>query len=144
MQNINWISLVISTLMPTIIGIIYYNPKLFGTAWRNSLGMTEKELRPKNMAVTMVVSIILSAMLSLVLLQFNNMPGQEGQFDTFGHGAWHGLILGVFIAVPVLVLNGMYEAKKWKTLLINIVYWLILLALMGGVMDEMNHWTNEI
>lgn len=142
MENVNWLSMVISTLIPTIIGFIYYNPKVVGTAWMNSLGFTEEDLKGGNMAVMMVVSLVLAFLISFFLLNFNNGPGQEGEFDTFKHGAFHGVFIGVVMAIPVLVTNGMFERKTAKNLVINAIYWLITLALMGGVLDAMNHWPN--
>jgi hypothetical protein len=84
----------------------------------------------------------MSFILAFFLTNFNNSLGQEGEFDTFGHGAFHGLVLSLFIIMPVLVTGGMYELKKFKTIAINLVYWIITLALMGGVVDVMNHWPN--
>ena len=75
-------------------------------------------------------------------MNFNNTIGQEGEFDNFGHGAFHGIVVSLFIIMPVLIMGGMYELKKFKTLAINLVYWIITLALMGGVVDAMNHWPN--
>jgi hypothetical protein len=46
--------------------------------------------------------------------------------------------------MPVLVTNGMFELRNFKNLAINVVYWIITLALMGGVVDVMNHWPNEM
>ncbi len=141
MEGVNWLSLVISTLIPTIIGFIYYHPKVFGNAWMQSLGKTAEELKPNNMAVMMVVALILSLLLSFFLLGFNNGEGQEGEFDTFKHGAFHGVFLAIMVAIPVLVTNGLFEKKNWKNAVINSVYWIITITLMGGVLDAMNSIT---
>lgn len=138
MEGVNWLSIVICTLIPTIVGFIYYNPKVFGKAWMDSLGMTEEQLRPNNMAVMMIISLVLSLFLTFFLLGFNNGEGQEGEFDNFGHGAFHGAFLAIMVALPVLITNGMYEKKSWKNALINAVYWVITITLMGGVIDAMN------
>jgi len=141
MEGVNWLSIVIATLIPTVMGFIYYNPKVFGNAWMQSLGKTEEELKPDNMAVIMIVSLILSLLLSFFLLGFNNGEGQEGEFDTFKHGAFHGAFLAIMVAIPVLVTNGLFEKKSWKNALINSVYWIITITLMGGVLDAMNSIT---
>jgi len=143
MEEINWLSMIIATLIPMIVGFIYYNPKVVGTAWMNSLGITEEHMKNGNMPVIFGVSLVMSFFLSFFLLNFNNSLGQEGQFDTFGHGAWHGAFVGIVIAMPVLVTNGLFELKNFKNLAINTVYWIISLALMGGVLDAMNHWPNS-
>jgi Protein of unknown function (DUF1761) len=142
MENLNWLSMIIATLIPLIIGFIYYNPKVLGTVWMKSLGLSEEDLKKGNMAVTFGVSLIMSFLIAFFLVNFNNSPGQEGEFDNFGHGAWHGVFIGVVVAMPVLVTNGLFELKNFKNLVLNVTYWLITLGLMGGVLDAMNHWPN--
>ena len=142
MENVNWLSMIIATLLPMIVGFIYYHPKVAGTVWMKSLGLTEEDLNKGNMPVIFGVSLVMSFLLAFFLINFNNSPGQEGEFDTFGHGVWHGVFVGIIIATPVLVTNGLFERKNAKNLLINVIYWVITLGLMGGVLDAMNHWPN--
>lgn len=143
MENTNWLSLVLSALVPMVVGFIYYHKAVFGKAWMDSIGMTEEKAKQANMGLTFGISLVMALILSFFLLGFNNSPGQEGQFDTFGHGAFHGVILAVFIVIPVFITNGLFEQKSWKNIFINIFYWVITLALIGGIVDVMNHWPNE-
>ena len=83
-------------------------------------------------------------MMSMFLLINVDGPGQEGQYDSFKHGMAHGVILAVMIAVPVLVTNGLFERKNFKNLAINALYWIITFALMGGVIDALNHWPADM
>ena len=108
-----------------------------------SLGLTEEDLKKGNMAVIFGVSLLMSFLLSMFLLVNVDGPGQEGQFDSFKHGALHGTLLGFMVAMPVLVTNGLFERKNFKNLSINTLYWVITIALMGGVIDALNHWPNE-
>lgn len=51
----------------------------------------------------------------------------------FKHGAFHGaFIAGLFISVPVIGTNALFERKGFKYIAINAGYWIITLALMGG------------
>ncbi|RZV64301.1 MAG: DUF1761 domain-containing protein [Flavobacteriaceae bacterium] len=142
MENVNWISMVIATFIPMVVGFVYYNPKVFGNAWMKSLGITEEDIKKQNMVKTYGIAIVMSFILAFFLLNFNNSPGQEGEFDTFKHGAFHGLFLTIVVAMPILMTNGLFELKNLKNIFINIGYWLITLVLMGGVLDAMNHWPN--
>ena len=142
MESVNWASMAIATIIPMVVGFIYYNPKVFGNVWMKSLGITEEDIKKQNMAKTYGIAIVMSFILSYFLMNFNNSPGQEGEFDTFQHGAFHGLVLTIFIAMPILMTNGLFELKNLKNIFINIGYWLITLVLMGGVLDAMNHWPN--
>ena len=143
MPQPNWLAIVLASLIPMIIGFIYYHKSVFGKAWMNSLGLTDEDLKGGNMAVIFGVSLLMSFLLSQYLLVNVDGAMQEGQFDSFKHGAFHGTLLGVMVAMPVLVTNGLFERKNFKNLAINTIYWVLTLALMGGVIDALNHWPNE-
>lgn len=51
----------------------------------------------------------------------------------FGHGAFHGLLFALFFVGPVFWVNGLFERKSWKYMLIHTGYWALCLTLMGGV-----------
>lgn len=139
MENLNILSLIISTLIPMIVGFIYYHKALFGNAWLASIGKTEEELKEGNMLVMMGVSLLLSFFLSLFLFINVNGLGQDTPaFNTFKHGAFHGILLAILVGLPVLITNSLFEGRNWKNIGINALYWMITLALMGGVMDAMN------
>ena len=142
MENINWLSMVIAVLTPMIVGSIYYHKALFGKAWMDSIGMTEEKAKEANMAVVFGLSLVMSFLIAFFLLNFNNGSGQEGEFDTFKHGVFHGVFLVIVLVGPIFVTNGLFEQKSWKNILINIGYWAITLGLMGGLLDAMNHWTS--
>jgi len=56
----------------------------------------------------------------------------------FSHGATHGfLIAGIFVAVPVLVTDALFERRSFKFIMIKIGFWLISLSLMGGIIASM-------
>ena len=60
----------------------------------------------------------------------------EGKFRTFKHGALHGTMAGIFIALPILGTNALFERKGWKYILINTGYWTVTLAIMGGIICQ--------
>ncbi len=139
MQSINWLSVLLASLVPIALGFIWYHEKVFGKAWMDSLGMTREDAKKTNMALVFTTTFILSVLIAWYLLYDVDGPGQEGTFDSFGHGALHGFLLGFLVAAPVLMINGVFERKKWKILLINSGYWILSLVLMGGILDVMNH-----
>ena len=139
MPAINWLSIVISALIPMLVGFVYYHEKVFGNAWMQSLGITKEHAKNANMPLIFGVTFIMSVFLSFFMLFNVDGMGQEGRYDTFQHGMAHGMIVCLMVATPIMVINGLFEMKKWKNLLINIGYWLITLMLMGGVLDAMNH-----
>ncbi len=140
MDTINWLSLFFSTITPLIVGALYYHKNVFGKVLLDATGYRDKKI---STMVTLIVAIVFSFFLSFFLLNFNNGGiDQEGDFDTFQHGVWHGIFVAVTIASPVIITNGLFGKKSWKSMLIHILYWIITLALMGGILDAMNHWEN--
>ena len=64
------------------------------------------------------------------------MYGGEASNDTFKHGAFHGGFLGLFVALPLIVQKALFEQRGLKYTLINVGYWVVTLALMGGILDH--------
>ena len=144
MENINYLSLIIATLIPTAVGFIFYHKAVMGSAWMAATGITEEKAKESNMTVVFGVSIVMSFFLSFFLLVTCNAPGQEGEYDTFKHGAFHGFLLAFLVAMPVLITVGLYEQRSWKHMLINCLYWIITLTIMGGIVDAMNQFPNSL
>ena len=142
MDSVNWISMLLATSTPIVIGYLFYHKMLFGKYLTNSV---TNSIKSPNRFVSLICFIVFSFFLSFFLLNFNNSGiNQEGDFDTFQHGAWHGMFLAIMVVSPVLIITGLHSQRPFKETLIHILYWIITLALMGGIMDAMNHWKNVI
>jgi hypothetical protein len=57
----------IAALVPSILGFIWYHPKVFGTAWMNATGVTPESAKTMNMPVVFGVSLLMSFLLALSL-----------------------------------------------------------------------------
>lgn len=131
--------IIVAALIPTIVGFLYYHPKAIGGHWMQALGKSEEELQEGfNMVQTIIISLVLSFLLAFAIDGLTEGVHKDGSFHTFQHGALHGALLAIFIIVPVLITNGMYERRSWKLMLINCGYWIITFALMGGLTDAWN------
>ena len=127
-----------------IIGAIFYGP-LFGKQWVASLGYSQDNLpEPIKMPIVYVISFLLSFVLSyhiaFIIEHVHKGVNDAGErifttTHTFGHGAFHGLQLALIIVVPVLVSNLLFQRNKASNIFLNVVYWLIALAIMGGIVD---------
>jgi len=144
MPQPNFLAIILAALVPTMLGFIWYHKAVFGTVWSQASGLTEEDRKKANMAVIFGVSLLMSVLISYFLLFNVDGPGQEGTFDTFKHGVFHGTLLGIMITLPVITINGLFEMKSWKLILINAGFWIVSLALMGGIIDALNHWPNDM
>jgi hypothetical protein len=163
MAAFNWMGILPCCLIPLLVGFIYYHPKVLGTAWMNIAGMTEEKMKNANMGkifgFTLLLGVLLSVFLMPVVLHSMSVfslispagggPADEngegykdalafiskygGNFRTFKHGMLHGTITALFCVWPVLSILSLFERKGWKYTAIHLGYWVITLALMGGV-----------
>ncbi len=161
-MEINWMAIIAATFVPTIVGFVWYNPKVLGTAWMAESGMTEEKAQAANMTKIFVASFILSFLLAFemqyltihqmhlgsILIDepgFGDPNSEVGQlmasfmekygdnFRTFKHGAFHGFLTAILLVLPVLGTNALFEGKSWKYIFINVGYWAVTMAIMGGI-----------
>ena len=167
MFPINFWMYFVAALIPMIVGFIYYNPKVVGGAWMKVNGFTEESLQKGNMALILVLSFILSILLSMSMAnisihqgavaallmpellesgseaqnQFSSLMDQYGdKYRTFGHGAIHGLFFTIFVVLPIIAINAMFERRGWKYIWIHTGYWAISLTLMAGLLCATLQW----
>jgi hypothetical protein len=162
----NIIAVLLAALVPMITGFIWYNKNVFGTAWSKAAGMTEEKMKGGNMLLIFGLSYLLSFFLAfalqfvvihqfhlfsivqgdpalenanseLSLLLKNFMEKYGNNFRTFKHGVLHGTIAGITVALPIIGTNALFERKSFKYVAINAGYWILTIALMGGVICAM-------
>lgn len=148
-------------LIPLAVGFIWYG-SLFGKAWMKVNGFTEESLEGGNMAMIFGVSYLLGVVLAfgmtgmtnhqVAIAQLFNMHPDVGNLNTeigqivdtvtnkygevhrtFKHGAIHGAIATVFLFLPLIAINALFERRGWKYIGIHFGYWFITAALIGGV-----------
>ncbi len=160
----NFLLALAAALIPLFVGFIWYHPKVFGTAWLKITALSGDKMSGASMVKIFTLTYVLGYMITLVMANFtihqfgfqsmlvgrggmseeaktlfNEVMAQYGgNYRTFGHGALHGTIAGLFFATPVLAINGMFERRGFKYVAINGGYWILTLALVGGVMCAYN------
>jgi Protein of unknown function (DUF1761) len=66
----NWPVHLLASLVPLIIGFIWYNEKVFGKAWMKAAGMTEEKIKGANMPVIFGLTFLFSLLLSFCYSAF--------------------------------------------------------------------------
>ncbi len=64
------------------------------------------------------------------------MAKYGNNYRTFKHGVLHGVLGGVGLILPVLATQAMFEKKTVKYVAINAGYWIVTIALMGGIICQ--------
>lgn len=155
-MEFNFIAILVAALVPLIVGFVWYNPKVFGNAWMKASGITEEKIKGGNMAkifgIALLFAFLLAFMLPTVVNHqmgaFSLMGGDPTKalpsyqafmndygnaFRTFKHGVFHGVLVGLFFALPILGTNALFERKSAKYIFINVGYWVVTLGIMGGI-----------
>lgn len=154
-MEMNFLAIFVAAVSALVVGFIWYNPKVFGNAWMQAAGMTKAQIKGGNMAKIFVLALLFALMLALtmpvlVIHQMGVMSLTKGDlgelpsysafitdygdaFRTFKHGAFHGLLSGIFIALPILGTNALFERKGAKYIFINSGYWIVTLTVMGAI-----------
>lgn len=156
-MEMNFLAIIAAALSTLVIGFIWYNPKVFGTIWMRESGMTEEKAKNSNMAkvfgMVIFFSLLIAFILNPIVIHQYGALGLIGgdpskalpsyaafmadygdHYRTFKHGALHGSMTGIFLALPVIGINSMFEQKSWKYILINGGYFIVTLAIMGGIL----------
>ncbi len=158
-MEMNYIAILGYALVTLLMGFIWYHPKVFGTIWMRESGIAADEMTKGSMLKIFGLTFLFSLMITMVMMQVTihqfgamGMVGGPAEaahakpsyaafmadynmaFRTFKHGALHGFITGLFLAFPIVSINGMFERKSWKYIMINAGYWMISLMLMGGIL----------
>jgi hypothetical protein len=160
-MKFNFLIVAITTFIPLALGSIWYHPKIFGNAWLSAASVSPDRKKPHMPVVfglTIVFGFFIAFMMHvLVIHQLHvfslvqnipdaNTPGSETynmvhalidkfgtNFRTFKHGALHGTLTGLFFVTPIMAINAMFEGHGFKYIAINGGYWILCLAIMGGL-----------
>jgi hypothetical protein len=151
--------------VPVLVGAIWYNPYLLGRLWSDTAGIAKEKMSAGKLAITVVLAYIAGYYIarslgSIVIHQhglYSMLAGEPdmkdktselsktvqglmdkygNNFRTFKHGALHGSLTGVYLILPVLVIIGFMECKKISWILIHGAFWVICLAVMGGIVCQ--------
>ena len=156
MELLNPIAMLVAAVSALVVGFIWYNPKVFGNAWMQAAGMTDEQVKGGNMAKIFGLALLFAFLLavalpgivvhqmgvysliggdaSVALPSYEALMADYGDaFRTFKHGALHGVLTGVFIALPIIGTNALFERKGAKYIFINSGYWIVTLGIMGAI-----------
>lgn len=164
-MKLNILVIALAALVPMVLGFIWYHPKALGAAWQKTANVSDEQIAGSNMPLILGVSLVLSFLLSVQInfmvihqahifsavmdepalqdpnsalsLMLKDFMAQYGNnFRTFKHGAFHGLLAGLFFVLPVLGTNALFERKGFKYIAINVGYWATALTIMGGIICQ--------
>jgi hypothetical protein len=158
----NFLAVLVASIVPMILGSIWYNPKVFGSIWMKEIGVDPDKVKDQspNMLKLFLTAFVFAFMIAIMLNPMvihqmsmgsllEGMPEAKGAkiellvngksiayehlFRTFKHGALHGFLCALFFALPVLGTHALFENRSFKFIAIHASYWMVSMMLMGGI-----------
>ncbi|MBT3721238.1 DUF1761 domain-containing protein [archaeon] len=128
----NYLAIFVCAILSFVIGMFWYSPVLFGDAWRKHVGLTSKDFKKakKGLMKSMIIGFSSGLIMMFVLSYFIDM------FVTTSFAA--GSIIGIitwagFLATSMTGIVS-WENKPWELYFINTGYYLVVLAVTGGIL----------
>ena len=159
-MEINFLAILLAAVSTLVVGFIWYNPKVFGGIWMRESGMTEEKMKGSNMIMIFGLSVVYAFFIAFTLQfvtihQFGAMGMIGGDianakpsyaafmadygdaFRSFKHGALHGTITGLFLVLPVIGTNALFEKRSFKYVLVTSGFWIVCFGIMGAIVCGM-------
>ena len=144
--QMNFMAMLVATLIPMIMGFIYYHPAVFGKAWMYSNGFTKETIGSGPKPILYLLALFVSFFLTMFFWGWVTGAGGQDQMQvvdpkdghsyvTFQHGVAHGLIFGITVLLPIFTTMAIFEKRKFSWAFVNWGYWTITSILMCGILS---------
>lgn len=126
--SINYLAVLVATLLAFGLGALWYGSPLFGKAWQSEMGLSDEDLQSGNMGMTYGTTFVMAfiAMLFLAILL--------GPESSWWSGALHGAIVAAAFIATSIATHYLFSQKTMKIFLIDAGYDVVRYALAGAVL----------
>ncbi|MES2826590.1 MAG: DUF1761 domain-containing protein [Bacteroidota bacterium] len=129
MSTLNWAAIVAATIAGFLIGGLWYSPLLFAKAWMKENGFTEEGMKNSNMGKIFGLTFLFSFIMAFNLAMFLNDSKTDAAW-----GATAGFLAGFGWVAMAIFINGQFERKTTRYMLINAGYMTVTLTVMGLIL----------
>ncbi|HSX00483.1 MAG TPA: DUF1761 domain-containing protein [Patescibacteria group bacterium] len=130
--HINWLAVLVATVISLILAKVWYSSMVFGDVWRKLTGITpadSKKVGKRPMVITLFANIVtvvaLAAMIYVSSVFFED--------KSIWHALLNGLVAWLAFSATTLATHNAFEQKRQKLTLINSGYQLALFLLMAFI-----------
>lgn len=123
--DINWWAVIAAAVINMTAGSVWYLPNVFGKAWEKA---AHAKMRGDNIAYPLMA---LGALVQAwIMVHFVRYAGSI----TFLKGVVTGFWLWLAFVAIIMMTAVLFEGRSWKLWRINAGYWLVVLAINGGLL----------
>jgi hypothetical protein len=127
-SDVNWLSVIVATLVSFAIGSLWYTPATFGTIWMKEVGLDREKASKANMPLIFGTTFILQFIASLGLELF------LGKDATLLSGIAAGAIVSLIWIGTSFGTTYLFTQKSLRLYLIDVGYYLTLYLIMGAIL----------
>lgn len=131
--DVNLLAVIVVAIVSMVIAMLWYSPLLFGKAWMRLIGMSQEQLdraKERGMGKIYLVAFIATLITSYLLAYAIDIV----EAVSFSTGAQTGFWLWLGFIAPILLNSVLREQKRVKLYVINVLYYLVSLGVMGGIL----------
>jgi hypothetical protein len=127
--KINFAAVAVATLVPFLLGGLWYSPVLFGRSWIRAMGWSEADPQKGAKALTFGIALALTLVMALNLAFFL----ADGKRDVVW-GVTAGALAGVGWVATGFGVTYVFARRSFKLYLIDAGYHAVAFMLMGGIL----------
>ncbi len=127
-MHINYLAVVVAAVINMVVGAVWYSPGLFAKQWMKATGKSIDQTGSPGPAYGLMAlgSLVMAWMLAFFI-------GKLSLVD-FGSGLTLGIMVWLGFVVFPQAANYIFEGRSVKLFAINVGYFLVSFALMGGLL----------
>ena len=130
---VNYLAILVVSIVSFIIGMLWYSPLLFGNVWVKLMGFNEEDIKKakeKGMAKNMIVVFISVLVMTYVLAYLIDLLA----YSDAGSGAILGFIIWLGFLATSMLGSVLWEGKPAALYLINTSHYLVVLVVSGAIL----------
>lgn len=129
-SSINWLAVLLSTLVFYGLGAFWYAPPVFGKAWMKAIGKDKDNVKQDvNMIKIFITTFVLTLIMVVNLAFFISGPSVGA-----GEGALYGFLTGFGWVAMSIALTALYEQRSFTYILINSGYLTVGFTVVGLIL----------
>ncbi len=132
LADVNWLAVLVATIVAFVLGGLWYSKVLFGNVWMQEVGLTEEAVNNANMPRTFATTFLLQLIAAVAIAA---LIGNDGNWQL---GLQTGLWVGLFWIATAYGVTYLFEQRPFRLWLINAGYYVVLYAVMGTIIGA---WT---
>lgn len=129
---INYVAVLVASIISMIVGAFWYSPMLFGKQWMEAMNFAPKDMldMKKRANASYAINFLLLLLMAFVLSHFVDYA----QATTFIEGVQVGFWVWLGFIATISLGSVLWESKPIQVYLINAAYQLVSLVLMGIIL----------